>query len=383
MSKKLHAFINAALAEENPSSPGHLVIRSDVMQRVDELFHVLSKKLIAEKKKQIFLADGSQRDGNELASTPQLALYRNLTKRSSNVSSLLCYSPNTPELHKFSLLIFPNLIELKLDMCPLSTVGGLYKMKHQLQSLEIMNCGICDLSSALIPFISDTSIISALKPALSVTEAVGFYAKSQGSVTKFSKFRSDLQFDNIYEWNKLSTLKLINCGLSCLDESLHMFPSLTSLDLSKNTISYIVHLQDCLALRYLNISRNRIKNISHISRVLVNITVLNLSFNQIETLDGIDRLIYLEKIDLSNNLIEEFSEIRYLNKLSSLDSVVLMDNPLSKHPQYRLMVYNEFASEGSLISSKSSLPQLDGLAMTSCEYKSLRSSSFARYFIII
>jgi hypothetical protein len=296
-----------------------------------------------------------------------------LSRRALNVSSLHCHSPNVPELHKISLFLFPNLMEIRLDMCPISSVAGIYNLKHQLQYLEVMNTGITDLADALIPYISDKQMLLSFKPYLSTIEASALMKSPVLSPTCSKLFnKNGIQFDNVYAWNKLSTLKLINCGLCRMDESLHMFPCLSVLDLSKNQLSYVAHLQDCQLLKHLNLSQNRIKSLLYLSRVALNITNLNVANNQIQILEGLDKLQQLEKVDISGNIIDNFVEIRYLNRLPNLLSVNLTENPIAKHPQYRLMVYNEFATDGTLLHSKRNLPYLDGLAMTHKEYKALR-----------
>lgn len=372
MSKKLHEFINAAVSEDK-SVEGQLAIRSDVLQRVNELFNVLSKKVANENKSNQIRYDITD-DSDEPLSQNKL-LFDHLIRKCSKISLLQCYSLNVPELHKFTIAMFPNLLDIKLDMIPLSTVSGLAKLRHQIQLFELSNAGICDLSTVLIPYITDKKFLSQLKPVMSQLE-YSSHLKHQNPLSKFKMHRDDGDIEDSYEWKKLTSLKLLNCGLSRLDESMHMFPALHSLDLSKNQLNLIVHLQDCHHLKYLNLSRNRIKTLSHFGRVLISVTVLNLSHNQIQNLDGLDKLANLEKVDLSNNLIEDFHEIRYLNKLTRLESVNFEDNIFSNHPQYRLMVYNELVAEGSLLASKKYLPHLDGSTMRYREYQSLRGVMF-------
>lgn len=142
-------------------------------------------------------------------------------------------------------------------------------------------------------------------------------------------------------WTKLTKLVLCNCGLSSLDQSFHFFPFLYHLDLSYNTISFISHLQDCISLKYLNISHNKITNLAHVDRVLGSITILDLSHNKIDNINGIDKIYSLQSVDLSYNSITQFKDIQYLSKLPCLESLKLIGNSISDKSNYRLNVFQE------------------------------------------
>jgi Leucine-rich repeat (LRR) protein len=66
-----------------------------------------------------------------------------------------------------------------------------------------------------------------------------------------------------------------------------------------------------------------------VGRALSNIQRLNLSHNQLKSLQGLEQLQFLEKIDLSFNLLTFVDEVISLVKLKYLEDVVLTGNPIA------------------------------------------------------
>jgi Leucine-rich repeat (LRR) protein len=173
-----------------------------------------------------------------------------------------------------------------------------------------------------------------------------------------------------YIWNKLTHLRLTNCGLTRLDPSLHFLSALVSLDVSYNEISHIVHLHDCGSLRVFNISHNRISVLSNLIWVIPNIQRLNLSYNQIESLDGLDKLHQLQKLDVSHNRLSDFHEIQSLSRLRFLNNIYLLGNILASKPNYRLHVTSQFLNDCSLEGRE--LPYIDGKGLSEKESYTLK-----------
>jgi Leucine-rich repeat (LRR) protein len=178
------------------------------------------------------------------------------------------------------------------------------------------------------------------------------------------------QIKSIYLWERLTTLRLTNCGLTRLDSSLHYLPALVHLDLSYNDISHIIHLQDCHQLRVLNISHNRISVLSNLIWVIPHIERLSLSHNLIESLDGLSSLHQLQRVDLSANKISDFHEIQPLSTLKALTHLYLVGNIISAKPNYRLHVISQFLNDCSL--DGRDLPCIDGKVLSPKESYTLR-----------
>lgn len=77
-------------------------------------------------------------------------------------------------------------------------------------------------------------------------------------------------------------------------------------------------------------------------QVSCQIVKLVLRNNAISTLRGIENLKSLEGLDLSYNLISNFSELEILSGLPSLQSLWLEGNPLSCARWYRAHVFSFF-----------------------------------------
>ena len=168
--------------------------------------------------------------------------------------------------------MFHALRELYINQCPPSTIDGLYTIRFQLVRLEIINSGIFRLCTLIGPDKWERSL--QLDPILLPGDAV--------------------EIPNSMKWKQLTCFRLSNCGLDQIDKGMHLFPTVEQLDISYNDIAHVVHLQDCKELRIANMSYNRIRVLSNLSRVIKNIRKLNLSYNNIESLDGVSALEYLE-----------------------------------------------------------------------------------------
>ena len=101
----------------------------------------------------------------------------------------------------------------------------------------------------------------------------------------------------------------------------------------------------------LDISYNRVRVLSNLDRVLGNIITLNLSHNNIESLDGLGKLYSLEVLNVGFNRIDDACEAAHLCRLPCLDSVVLEGNPIAEHAAYRVHCYVQLSPRA---------PQLDG-----------------------
>jgi len=265
-------------------------------------------------------------------------MFKEAEAKIRQIKTVQVFSLQVPELRFFSVDIYAGVETISLDSCPPSTVSGLFNLRATLQTLKIVNSGITDLSKSLAPFTRKD--LHKLSPMI--------FPDSVSSIPPK------------YLWSNLLHLQLSNCGLANLDESLHFFPCVQHLDLSHNTISHIIHLQDCIALRILDLSHNRIRVLSNLERVLGSVTHLSLAHNEIESLDGIDKIYSLEKLDAANNLINDFAEVRNLCRLPNLEGVRLRGNPVSEGKHYRLKVFSEFIHT----MHNKEYPSLDGKNMS-------------------
>jgi Leucine-rich repeat (LRR) protein len=160
-----------------------------------------------------------------------------------------------------------------------------------------------------------------------------------------------LIFDIASDWTDLTISKFANGGLSifpgvielklvnCLSRALlDNCPSVSSLDLSGNEkLDHVSSVVNCLTeLTSLDMGDNGIESLSGLScdlsgRIadLSRITVLRISRNELENLEGIERLNSLVFLDVSDNKIEITQEIGRLANLAHVSEIVIRGNPLT------------------------------------------------------
>jgi Leucine-rich repeat (LRR) protein len=143
-------------------------------------------------------------------------------------------------------------------------------------------------------------------------------------------------------WKQLQFLSLASNELPVMDDSLALLPNVEILDLSKNNISSIQHTQDCTSLQYLNLAFNRIDSLVGVHTVLGNLTTLVLRSNRIVNIGDLCKLYSLEKLDLADNLIASTVEVSTLSDLPCLEAIWLSGNPISVMPDYRTRMMHIF-----------------------------------------
>ncbi|XP_074965658.1 leucine-rich repeat-containing protein 23 [Phalacrocorax aristotelis] len=128
--------------------------------------------------------------------------------------------------------------------------------------------------------------------------------------------------------NKIQTALGLSHGqlfnLQILELRGNMLKSTAGLDLPK--------------LKNLYLAQNAIQSLEGLEQ-LEQLTKLHLRDNQLETLDGFcSSMKCLQYLNLRNNGISSFQEVAKLQVLPMLQALVLLDNPCSDEPNYRLEV---------------------------------------------
>ncbi|XVF09436.1 hypothetical protein REPUB_Repub07fG0092500 [Reevesia pubescens] len=202
-----------------------------------------------------------------------------------------------------SLLPFGRLKVLELRGCDLSTSAakGLLELRHTLEKI------ICHNSTDALRHVFASRI-----------------AEIKGSP----------------QWNRLSFVSCACNRLLLMDESLQLLPAVETLDLSRNKFAKVDNLRKCAKLKHLDLGFNQLRSIS--SLVSCHVVKLVLRNNALTTLRGIENLKSLEGLDVSYNIISNFSELEFLAGLSSLQSLWLEGNPLCCARWYRAQVFSYF-----------------------------------------
>ncbi|XP_061354647.1 uncharacterized protein LOC133299228 isoform X3 [Gastrolobium bilobum] len=150
------------------------------------------------------------------------------------------------------------------------------------------------------------------------------------------------------QWNRLSFVSCACNGLVLMDESLQLLPAVETLDLSRNKFAKVDNLHKCTKLKHLDLGFNHLSTFAPFSQVSCHIVKLVLRNNALTTLRGIENLKSLEGLDVSYNIISNFSELEFLVGLPYLQSLWLEGNPLCCARWYRAQVFSFFTNPEKL-----------------------------------
>ena len=120
-----------------------------------------------------------------------------------------------------------------------------------------------------------------------------------------------------------------------MDESLRMLINLKKLDLSSNQILTIENIRGLPYLDFINLSHNRIIDVVSLNTKLGNVSTLILSYNLIKKLAGLEKMYSLQKLDISYNHIDDMVQVCKLSDLPNLKFLDLSNNVLQRKRKYR------------------------------------------------
>ncbi|XP_010267201.1 PREDICTED: uncharacterized protein LOC104604445 isoform X2 [Nelumbo nucifera] len=221
------------------------------------------------------------------------------------------FPPPARDPTPLSLLPFGRLKYLELRGCDLSTSAarGLLELRHTLEKL------ICHNSTDALRHV-------------------------------FASRIKDIKESPV--WNRLSFVSCACNGLMLMDESLQLLPAVETLDLSRNRFEKVDNLRKCTKLRHLDLGFNHLRTITSLSEVSCSIVKLVLRNNALTILRGIENLKSVEGLDLSYNIISNFTELEILANLPSLQSLWLEGNPICCARWYRPQVFSFFTNPEKL-----------------------------------
>jgi len=117
-----------------------------------------------------------------------------------------------------------------------------------------------------------------------------------------------------------------------MDNSLSTLKKCKQLRMSSNGIGKIEGLAGCDSLQILSLARNNLKKIEGLNEISDTLEQLWISYNQIGTFAGIEKLVNLQVLYASNNKIDKWPEVERLQALPKLRELNLVNNPLyQKH----------------------------------------------------
>ncbi|KAL6545546.1 hypothetical protein OROGR_009420 [Orobanche gracilis] len=145
------------------------------------------------------------------------------------------------------------------------------------------------------------------------------------------------------QWNRLSFISCACNVLVLMDESLRPLPVVETLDLSRNKIAKVDNLRKCTRLKHLDLGFNNLRSITSFAEISCQIVKLVLRNNSLTSLHGIENLKSLQGLDLSYNVLSNFSEIEIVAGFPSLKNLWLEGNPICFTRWFRVQVFSLFS----------------------------------------
>ena len=196
---------------------------------------------------------------------------------------------------------------------------------EQLPSLETLSSAIFPLSPRILPTLQTSDISHTSEVLVQQTESSELDNRAQG-------------VDMIpIEIREMTHLKRLALGRNRITEIENLPNTLEALELCYNEIEEMEGLEAVSGLLYLDLSHNRIREIKGLKGNSA-LRDLRLGYNFIQKVTGIDHLQHLKRLDLQSNRISSYSDIRALSENSQLRELILHFNPICQESDYTRVV---------------------------------------------
>ena len=153
-----------------------------------------------------------------------------------------------------------------------------------------------------------------------------------GEMTSCKEAIKDLEVDGIVatelEDVRLCPISNMKPLITKMDNALSSLKKCKHLRMSSNAIGKIEGLAGMDALTILSLGRNALKKIEGLNEVSDTLEQLWISYNQIASFAGIEKLVNLQVLYCSNNKIDKWPEIERLQSLPKLREINLVNNPI-------------------------------------------------------
>jgi hypothetical protein len=278
-----------------------------------------------------------------------------LQKQRDNKADALKVTLQPEGLASLSLHFSTQKPELKDMFDQLQTVrhlkieGGNLQILSSRPQRHVLELPLVNL--ALFPFLEGLHLLKAHSFKMFGLSSLRHCIKRvtiRDSIVSFDQFFSSCLNDAVSDstpWKSLNFCSFRGGSINSTGKSLLLLNKLTVLDLSYNCLSSIEDYFNCVNLVDLNLGFNRINNLSDINLRIGAISTLILSNNKIKELGALNKLFSLKILDLSFNLITAFSEVQSLKRLPELSSLSLIGNPLTFAENYRINTLMIFSGQ--------------------------------------
>ncbi|UJR31386.1 hypothetical protein I4U23_018880 [Adineta vaga] len=172
---------------------------------------------------------------------------------------------------------------------------------------------------------------------------------------------------DIHLLHRIRSVQKLNLSYNLIDsiDSLKTLQNLVMLNISNNNIPSIGILNNCCTLQSLDASENCIQQIEDLSQ-LTSLKYLNLHKNFLDTLNLISRYWpkSLHTLIISDNEIQDLTEIAHLSSFITLNTLYFIDNPCLSIVDEKHGCHQPFDYRPYILNWCVSLHNLDGLFIT-------------------
>ncbi|MCP4137211.1 MAG: leucine-rich repeat domain-containing protein [bacterium] len=227
-----------------------------------------------------------------------------------------------------SLSPLRSLRKLSINSCKLKNIAGIEGIKY-LKELSLEDNEIRN--------IAPLARLTRLKKLSLLLNPVNDWSPLKG-LTNLRDLKMGSAYEHPAPVSNSGSKKNFRCML------LKNLKNLVQLDISYNELENIKGLENLVNLKYLNLMKNNIRDISPLKK-LKRLTELNISSNAIKKISSLKNLARLKKLDLSMNKIVDVSVLSSLTGLRELD---LAYNQISNiTPLCNLLNLNRLAVHGN------------------------------------
>ena len=164
------------------------------------------------------------------------------------------------------------------------------------------------------------------------------------------------------KWQSLINVDFTDNEIEEIGHSVSLAPNIEKLNLSFNNLSTIDCLTKLPHLVSLNLSNNKFEELLNVHMKLGNVVELDLSHNSLSSLEGLSKLYSLTSLNVSSNDINDVSTVEAISGLPCLESLILNGNVVATVVDYRIKVIELFgtrSSEITLDNEPPTQPELD------------------------
>ena len=149
---------------------------------------------------------------------------------------------------------------------------------------------------------------------------------------------------NLEKWPKLLYLDLNDNCIHEIGSVIGLAPNIEKLNLSRNQLSSVDGLTKLPHLVSLNLSHNKFDEIVNLHMKLGKVVELDLSNNNLSSLEGFSKLYSLVSLNISSNNITDVHVINSISNLPCLEALVLNGNIVATVVDYRIKVLELFGN---------------------------------------